>query len=201
MYRIWCLRSVAHLVGDRPIYSIRKPSLVSAFWVAGRALPRVDWRSRLAWLIWSNSDGIVLEVNLEGLVVLVVVVKDDFGTVGGIAHQHVAKILVGLNVLGGSVARLGIRLAAKRRGLQGLARRVVNVLDGSLLGVSRVYNSNVLTQVADVICRVKRVTPICRVVILICKGICLNLAIDRYLTIDRWRKARHFWNLNVARLG
>ena len=153
MYRIWCLRSVAHLVGDRPIYSIRKPSLVSTVWVVGRALPRVDWRSRLAWLIWSNSDGIVLEVNLEGLVVLVVVVKDDFGTVGRIAHQHVAKILVGLNVLGGSVARLGIRLAAKRLGVQGLVRRVVvvNVLDGSLLVVSLVYNSNVLTQVADVI--------------------------------------------------
>ena len=93
----------------------------------------------------------MLEVNHEGLVALIVVVKDDFGTVGRIAHQHVAKILVGLNVLGGSVARLGIRLAAKRLGVQGLARRVVNVLDGSLLVVSLVYNSNVLTQVADVI--------------------------------------------------
>ena len=137
----------------------------------------------------------MLEVNREVLVFIVVIVKDDFGTVGVIAHQYVAKILVGLNVLGGSVARLGIHLAAKRRGLQGLARRVVNVRDGSLLVVSLVFNSNILTQVADVICWVKRVTLICRVVILICKGICLNLA------IDRWRKARHFWNLNVARLG
>ena len=182
MYRSWRLRSVAHLVGDRPIYSIRKPSLVSTVWVAGRALPRVDWRSRLAWLIWSNSDGIVLEVNLEGLVVLVVVVKDDFGTVGGIAHQRVAKILVGLNIIGGGVARLGIRLAAQRLGVQGLARRVVNVLDGSLLVVSLVFNSNVLTQVADVICRVKRV-------------------VRNRLAIDRWRKAGHFWNYDVARLG
>ena len=143
MYRIWCLRSVAHPVGDRPIYSIRKPSLVSAFWVAGRALPRVDWRSRLAWLIWSNSDGIVLEANLEGLIFSVVIVKDDFGTVGGIAHQHVAKILVGLNIIGGSVARLGIRLAAKRRGLQSLASRIVNIRDVSLLVVGRVGNDNV----------------------------------------------------------
>ena len=142
---------------------------------------------------------IMLEVNLEGLIFSVVIVKDDFGTVGGIAHQHVAKILVGLNIISSSVARLGIRLAAKRRDLQGLARRVVNVRDGSLLVVSLVFNSNVLTQVADVICRVKRVTFICRVVILICKGICLNLALDH--AIDRWRKAGHFWNLNVARLG
>ena len=83
---------------------------------------------------------IMLEVNLEGLIFSVVIVKDDFGTVGGIAHQHVAKILVGLNIIGSSVARLGIRLAAKRRGLQGLARRVVNVRDGSLLGIGRVDN-------------------------------------------------------------
>ena len=55
-------------------------------------------------------------------------------------------------------------------------------VDGSFLSISRVYNSNVLTQVADVICRVKRV-------------------IRNRLAIDRWRKARHFWNLNVARLG
>ena len=82
-------------------------------------------------------------MNLEGLVVLVVVVKDDFGAVGGIAHQRVAKILVGLNIIGGSVARLGIRLAAQRLGVQGLARHVVNVLDGSLLVVSRVGNDNV----------------------------------------------------------
>ena len=104
-----------------------------------------------------------------------------------------------MNIIGGSVARLGIRLAAQRRGLQGLASLVVNVLDGSLLVVSLIFNNNILTQVADVICRVKRVTLIYRVVILICKGICLNLALDHAL--DRWRKARHFWNLNVARLG
>ena len=90
-------------------------------------------------------------MNREFLVILVVIVKDDFGTVGVIAHQHVAKILVGLNVLGGSVARLGIRLAAKRRGLQGLARRVVrvvNVRDGSLLVVGRVDNLSIFTWIS-----------------------------------------------------
>ena len=84
-------------------------------------------------------------MNREFLVILVVIVKDDFGTVGVIAHQHVAKILVGLNVLGGSVARLGIRLAAKRRGLQGLARRVVDVRNRCLLGIGRVDNLSIFT--------------------------------------------------------
>ena len=65
---------------------------------------------------------------------------------------------------------------------QSLASGLVNVGYGCRLGVWSVFNSNILTQVADVIRRVKRV-------------------IRNRLAIDRWRKARHFWNLNVARLG
>ena len=108
--------------------------LGNAAWVI---LTRVVWQyiSWRLWIIWRNSDGTVLEANLEGLIFSVVIVKDDFSAVGGIAHQYVAKILVGLNILGSSVARLSIRLAAQRRGLQGLASGLVNVGYGCLLGV------------------------------------------------------------------
>ena len=87
----------------------------------------------------------MVKVDGVALILVVVFVKDDFGTVGVIAHQHVAKILVGLNVLGGSVARLGIRLAAKRRGLQGLACLVVDVRNRCLLGVWGVDNISIFT--------------------------------------------------------
>ena len=68
------------------------------------------------------------------------------------------------------------------RFIQRLVVSSIIEVDGSFLSISRVFNSNVLTQVADVICRVKRV-------------------VRNRLAIDCWRKAGHFWNLNVARLG
>ena len=63
-----------------------------------------------------------------------------------------------------------------------LAGRFIIEVYLGLLPICFVYNSNVLTQVADVICRVKRV-------------------VRNRLAIDRWRKAGHFWNCDVARLG
>ena len=65
---------------------------------------------------------------------------------------------------------------------QQLVACLIIEVDGCFLIISFVYNSNVLTQVADVICRVKRV-------------------VRNRLAIDRWRKAGHFWNCDIARLG
>ena len=125
---------------------------------------------------------IMLEVNHEGLVALVVMVERDRLAFSVVADQNVMLVGVLLDGVLGGVVRLRIGVARQRLGFQGLARRVVNVRDGSLLGIGRVYNSNVLTQVADVIYRVKCV-------------------VRNRLAIDRWRKARHFWNCDVARLG
>ena len=91
------------------------------------------------------------QVNREGLINRIVVVKDNLAAVGIVTYQSVAEASVGVDCGLGGVAALGVRCAVQIVNLQGLPGLVVNVLDGSLLVVSLVFNSNVLTQVADVI--------------------------------------------------
>ena len=82
----------------------------------------------------------MLEVNLEGLVALVVMVERDRLAFSVVADQNVMLVGVLLDGVLGGVVRLRIGVARQRLGVQGLARRVVNVRDGSLLGIGRVDN-------------------------------------------------------------
>ena len=66
--------------------------------------------------------------------------------------------------------------------IQWLVVCLVIEADGSFLRVSYINNINVLTQIADVIRRVKRV-------------------VCHRLVIDRWRKAGYLWNCNITGLG
>ena len=90
----------------------------------------------------------MVKVDGVALIHLGVVVKDDFGALGVVAYQLVAQILVGLDWIGGGVARLGIRYAGRGVGLQGLARLVVDVRNRCLLGVGRVDNLSIFTWIS-----------------------------------------------------
>ena len=76
----------------------------------------------------------------------------------------------------------GLTSQLNRLVIQQLVVCLVIEVDGSFLRVSYINNINVLTQIADVIRRVKRV-------------VCHRLA------IDRWRKAGYLWNCNITGLG
>ena len=90
----------------------------------------------------------MVKVDGVALIHLGVVVKDDFGALGVVAYQLVAQILVGLDWIGGGVARLGIRYAGRGVGLQGLARLVVDVRNRCLLGVWGVDNISIFTWIS-----------------------------------------------------
>ena len=76
----------------------------------------------------------------------------------------------------------GLTSQLNRLVIQLLVVCLITEVDGSFLCVSYINNINVLTQVADVIRRVKRV-------------------VCHRLTIDRWRKAGYLWNCDIAGLG
>ena len=142
----WRLWPIAHLVGDRAVNGIGQSGLVGAVRVDGASL--VDRFARLAWVFCCHSNRVVDKVDGVSLIHLVIVVKDDFGALGVVAHQLVAQSLVGLDRVGGGVARLGIRYAGLAVGLQGRARLVIDVRNRSLLGVWGVDNFSIFTWIS-----------------------------------------------------
>ena len=67
------------------------------------------------------------QVNREGLILGIVVVKDNLAAVGIVTYQSVAKTSVSVDCVLGGVAALGVRYAVQIVDLQVLPSLVVNV--------------------------------------------------------------------------
>ena len=139
---IWRLRTVAHHISNRPVNSVRQVLNVGIIWVICTALTRVDRLPRLAWVFRSDGDRAMTEVYSEGLVYLVVIVEDNFSTVGIVTNQSIAKASVSVDCGLSSVAGLSVSHAVQVIYLQALAGVVVNVGHGRLLCICRVLNHN-----------------------------------------------------------
>ena len=82
------------------------------------------------------------QVNREGLIIGIVVVKDNLVAVGIVTYQSVAKTSVSVDCGLGGVAALGVRYALQIVDLQGLPGLVVNVSYAGLLSIIMVGNGN-----------------------------------------------------------
>ena len=89
------------------------------------------------------------QVNREGLINRIVVVKDNLAAVGIVTYQSVAKTSVSVDCVLGGVAALGVRYAVQIVDLQGLPNLVVNVSYAGLLGIIMVGNGNFNVLIAE----------------------------------------------------